>query len=364
MPIEIGIWRIGKEPQRISFSSLESEEKLEDVLYKDISLLSPELMLIGRQVPTIHGTFIDLLAMDAEGNLSVIELKRHKTPREVVAQALDYSSWVKTLSYDDITELYTEKNDGKAFEQGFEESFGSNPPEKLNESLQIVIVAAELDSASERIISYLSDDFGVPINAVFFRYFKDGDNEYLTRTWLIDPHEVETKTSKSSGSKGKEPWNGNDYYVSFGDGEASGSRRDWDDAIKYGFVSAGGGKWYSKTLSKLQPGKRIFACIPGTGNVGVGIVTDTVKPVTEFMVSTDEGDKSILDMPLNAINMGKGKEDPDLSEYLVAVDWVKTLPREKAYWEKGMYANQNTVTKLRNRFTLEKLIHKFELEES
>lgn len=362
MPIEVGIWRIDKEPQKVNFSSLESESKLEDILTKDISLLSPDLMLIGRQIPTAYGTFIDLLAMDIEGNLSVIELKRHKTPREVVAQALDYSSWVKTLTYDGITELYSEQNKGKEFEEAFDESFGTSPPEKLNESLQIVVVAAELDSASERIISYLADDFGVPINAVFFRYFKDGENEYLTRTWLIDPHVAETKSSKSSGGKGKEIWNGNDFYVSFGDGEASGSRRNWDDAIKYGFVSAGGGKWYSKTLAKLQPGKRVFACIPGTGYVGVGIVTDTVKPVTEFMVTTPDGETPILDLPVKAPNMGKGKDDSDLSEYLVAIDWIKTLPREKAYWEKGMYANQNTVTKLRNKFTLDRLVEHFGLE--
>ena len=66
-------------------------------------------MLIGRQVPTAHGKFIDLLAMDIEGNLSVIELKKHRAPREVVAQSLDYASWVQTLSYHDIAGIYSDK---------------------------------------------------------------------------------------------------------------------------------------------------------------------------------------------------------------------------------------------------------------
>jgi hypothetical protein len=35
-----------------------------------------------------------------------------------------------------------------------------------------------------------------------------------------------------------------------------------------------------------------------------------------------------------------------------------------AVWEKGMYANQNTVTKLRNKFTLDRLAERFEIVEA
>ena len=48
MPIEVGIWRLGEDLQQASFSSIESEARLEDTLAKDISTLSPKLMLIGR----------------------------------------------------------------------------------------------------------------------------------------------------------------------------------------------------------------------------------------------------------------------------------------------------------------------------
>ena len=62
--------------------------------------------------------------------------------------------------------------------------------------------------------------------------------------------------------------------------------------------------------------------------------------------------------------MGKSDQsDPDKAEYMVRVGWLKTVPLEEAYREKGMYGNQNTVTKLRNKFTLERLIKRFGLEE-
>lgn len=106
MPIEVGIWRLAEKPEKVNMSAIDSELMLEDALAKDLSILSPQLMLIGRQVSTSYGKFIDMLAMDASGDLSVIELKKNRTPREVVAQLLDYASWVQSLSYEEISAVY------------------------------------------------------------------------------------------------------------------------------------------------------------------------------------------------------------------------------------------------------------------
>jgi len=239
MPIEVGIWRIDGTPQRVHFSSIENEAKLENVVNADIGILDPDLMVIGRQVPTAYGKFIDLLTIDAEGGLTVIELKKATTPREVVAQVLDYASWVETLAYKDITQIYSERHDDQPFEQAFSERFNADPPETLNEDHNLIVVASELDSSTERIIGYLSTNYGVPINAVFFRHFEEGGNEYLTRIWLIDPNQVEAQASKAPAAKrGREPWNGKDFYVSIGEGDS----RSWEDSRRYGFVSAGGGR--------------------------------------------------------------------------------------------------------------------------
>jgi hypothetical protein len=59
-----------------------------------------------------------------------------------------------------------------------------------------------------------------------------------------------------------------EFYVSFG---ADQSRR-WDEAIQYGFLSGGGGTWYSNSLRLLGEGDRIWVKIPGRGFVGVGRV--------------------------------------------------------------------------------------------
>src|ERR1044072_218071 len=119
MPVEVGIWRIGETVERVGFSPLDTERKLEEVIARDISIVDRDLMLIGRQVGTPFHGFIDVLAIDADGTLVVVELKRDKTPREVVAQALDYGSWVSQLAYADVAALYSEHNPGKDLAQDF-----------------------------------------------------------------------------------------------------------------------------------------------------------------------------------------------------------------------------------------------------
>ena len=220
-------------------------------------------------------------------------------------------------------------------------------------------MASELDNSTERIVNDLSTNYGVPINVAYFQYFKDGLGEYLSRAWLIDPVQADAKSGATSKARGKQPWNGTDYYVSFGEGTG----RNWEDAVKYGFIAAGGGRWYSNTLALLYPGARIFVCIPKTGYVGVGIVKEESVPVNEFAVDLDGIPTPILKAPLKAPDMGHNADDPDLSEYLVKVDWIKTVSIDDASWEKGMFANQNSACKLKNKFTLERLIEIFKLGE-
>ena len=87
--------------------------------------------MIGSEVPTPYGKRLDLLAIDADGNLHVLELKRDRTPREVVAQILDYGSWVSTLSREDVIDIATRQLQ-QPFEVAFEDVFGSAPPDELN----------------------------------------------------------------------------------------------------------------------------------------------------------------------------------------------------------------------------------------
>ena len=119
MAIEHAIWKVGTKPERLQAAMLESEKALEDMIKADISILSDRWMLIGRQVNTTYGGFIDLLAIDADGSLIVIELKKHKTPRDVIAQAIDYASWVKKLSPEKIADIFANYSNGGSLDEAY-----------------------------------------------------------------------------------------------------------------------------------------------------------------------------------------------------------------------------------------------------
>ena len=72
--------------------------------------------------------------------------------------------------------------------------------------------------------------------------------------------------------------------------------------------------------------------------------------------------QSILTQPLDCPGMGHDADNLQLCEYLVAIDWRKTMPlAEKAQTFPGVFANQNIVCKLRDAATVEFLKGAFPL---
>lgn len=194
------VWKIvDSELKELERCSPKTEEELESWIERDISIISDRLILIGRQVTTDFGGSIDLLAVDRAGDVVIIELKRDKTPRDVVAQVLDYASWVGTLSPERIEEI-AQNYHKRPLNEVFREKFGIELPE-LNRNHKMLIVAIEVDESTERIVRYLSENYGVNINIVKFEFFKDNENNFfLLRTFALDPEEVE-RISDEGGKK-------------------------------------------------------------------------------------------------------------------------------------------------------------------
>ena len=84
MPDEVRLWQVGPNDSlhEIERAALDLETRLQRWLASDISVLDPELPVIGREVETDFGWYIDLLCIDPAGDLVVIELKRDRTSRE------------------------------------------------------------------------------------------------------------------------------------------------------------------------------------------------------------------------------------------------------------------------------------------
>lgn len=196
MASEIKTWHITNEALIPVESSLPEEglkekEDMERWIRSTPSILGNDIAIIGEQVRTACGP-LDLLGIDNSGNAVIVELKRDRLPREVLAQAIDYASDVskwEISKFEEICQSYT----SQSFEEFLTQNFDEIDLEELtiNQTQRILLVGFSIDEALNRMIEWLSDIYSVAINAVLLNYVKtpSGD-EILSRTVII-PEEVE-----------------------------------------------------------------------------------------------------------------------------------------------------------------------------
>ncbi len=327
---------------------LDLETKIEAWVANDLTLIGVDGFVIGRQIATDHGKFIDILAMDEDGNLVIIELKRDRSPRDIVAQVLDYASWVRRLSTGDVHALAMSLDVPLA--KAYRDQFGTSLPQTLNASHQMVVVASEVDEGTKRIIEYLSEEHDVGINAAFFNVFEAGGQEWLTTDALLDQEEVKDRAVK----KVQAPWSGY-YYVTGGSEED----RPWADLREYGFFTVSGKQFFTKRLDQLSVGDKVFYYQKKNGYLGYGLITAEKVAATDYVLP--DGQPLIDALPRDYLTENAG--DPDNCAYVVGVDWQKTVSVNDARTFSGIFSNQNVVCKIRHQETADFLKEQFGVRE-
>jgi hypothetical protein len=191
MGTEIKTWEIVDGKLSSIDTTLKTEGRtepydLEPWLSTNPEIIGPDIMIIGRQVKTKSGP-IDLLGIDKSGNTVIIEIKRDELPRESLAQAIDYASDVADWTVERLGEVCSEYR-GKSFEDAFNDAFPEVDAENvnLNNTQRIVLVGFSIEASLERMVEWLSDSYGVNINAIVLSYVKTkSGNELLTKTSII-----------------------------------------------------------------------------------------------------------------------------------------------------------------------------------
>ncbi len=178
MPDEIKLWvqdsdgairPVDRVPQ------VDYEREFEDTLIAQPDMLMPGLTLIGRQLQTATGP-LDLLGVDPDGRLVVYELKRGDTPREAISQAIDYTSWLDSLDFDELSQRISEHGPAgltRAFEvfaDWYAESFAEEQFSEMRPS-RIVLVGLGIEPSAERMARWLNGH-GIDIEALTFHAFR------------------------------------------------------------------------------------------------------------------------------------------------------------------------------------------------
>jgi hypothetical protein len=172
-----------KEKQALKIKKVEgkfSESEIEDFIHSNSEvLIGRKLLFIGKQVITETGKRIDLLAIDSIGRLIVIELKKGIAPREMMAQILDYSSWLIKLSERQLEEIA--RNHFKKFNvhfnsllEGFEKTFKSGLPSRFGHTIVNVLFAQDFPQDLINSTQYLVNN-GTPIYLIKFDYYDHPD---------------------------------------------------------------------------------------------------------------------------------------------------------------------------------------------
>jgi hypothetical protein len=172
-----------------------TEAALEDYLYKNPQLLG-DLLIISRQTKTgNHRDIPDLIAIDADGNVLIIELKKGSPSEDVISQVLRYAIWAET-NPDSIKNLWLE--------------FPDKPDDwKIdwdNITIKIMVVAEDVPVNVLR----LANRIAYPFEFLEVTRFLSKDNEFV----LVNPRTSEALQSINI-VKGKQVWDESWYRQNF-----------------------------------------------------------------------------------------------------------------------------------------------------
>lgn len=190
------------------------EHHLETWIAANPTILSDtgDLAIFSRQPHTAHGKFADLLGIDQAGACVVVELKRGETPREVVAQTLEYAAWVDSLSFDDLDQLARDYDSKYGAETGglvelYCRTFttdGSSDDGSVsvtdriafNHRKRMVIVAEEFRPEVEETLRYLRTKHGIDISGIRFGIHRAGEELILETEMIVGRERMVAEVKK------------------------------------------------------------------------------------------------------------------------------------------------------------------------
>ena len=180
------------------------------------AVIQDELVLWIDRQPSAQdeeGTiFPDLLGVDSEGNLVIVEFKRGKTPRSVIAQLLEYASWASELPEEQIHEIadsYFEKRDefrDKTFTEAFREVFDIPETDELpplKRKLRLFVVSEEIHTRVASVCRFLRRLYKMDVSCIAVSKFQteSGDEIVSTETKVGDEEIVMPKTRQQRTSE-------------------------------------------------------------------------------------------------------------------------------------------------------------------
>lgn len=280
----VGLWQIEADaPKRLQGSTVGLEQDLEMWIENDSNLLEHGLTIVARQLRTDGGP-LDLLGIDLHGRWVLIEIKRERLRREVVAQAIDYASCLDRYEPSRMREqcdAYLHQHGGGTLDQLLQDR-GCSLDEDSGMELLIYLVGTGIDTGLERMVSYLGEKANLSIRIVTFSVFEDSQGNKMLAREIHEPLESEAPNRSVSRSGGTVPTE--DELLAKADENGIGRivRPIFEAAVELGLYP----RRYSKSFMIAPPQNktRVLIYIPvdrpaqiRDGRLGIGVWPETFE---------------------------------------------------------------------------------------
>lgn len=190
--------------QKVEITSFNTEgilerKHLQAAIKHQIDVIAPDCLVISEEFSEWSGSQrrIDLLAVDKEGNLVVIELKRTETGEHMELQALRYAAMVSTLTFSRATEIYQKYllsiGSEDVAENMLLDFLGWEEPQEDNFALDVRIVLVSADFSKELTTSVMwLNEKNLDIRCVRLIPYKHKDQILVDVQQIIPLPEVES----------------------------------------------------------------------------------------------------------------------------------------------------------------------------
>ena len=172
-----------------TYSELNLRERfdIQEWIASTPAILGEPLLIISKELILPSGRRLDLLAVDKEGALVVIELKRDNSGSDVEWQAIKYASYCSSFSHGEIYKHFAEylsTDDDDA--QVRIEDFINCEPEDLNLQQRIILVAKEFHSEVISAVLWLRES-EINIECIRLTPYRDQDGGLFIKPEIIIP---------------------------------------------------------------------------------------------------------------------------------------------------------------------------------
>jgi len=146
------------------------EQEIEDLLWSNLdAFVGVQLFPVARQPALGDGLRPDIVALDSDGHVHVIEVKRDIDRRQL-AQCLEYAGWARSTSLDELAGMF--HAGAEEFFSAWAEFTDTDSPRLIQRPPRLVLVARDLDGRTDAALSYLTEN-DLPIMVLRVTVYED-----------------------------------------------------------------------------------------------------------------------------------------------------------------------------------------------